>query len=269
MPKKQPPPPAAAAPGTEGGGSERDRKKEKDSKDKDKGLSTKHLDQLIEVAKAQPKDIISDDDFEAGVAAGKTKSGLGIDFAETMLVSKAPRAAKRRYLKVIHGIQTHLLWPQQVYHNKVLKIGKPAGGERAIGLMAGLYRLMGRALRPSILDWSKKKAGFWDNAISGSAGLKAAIRRIAFAEVHVGAGWHVGSIFGDYQAFSENLDWVMLMEAALTKDYPLAPLVLGMQLHMAPRTIHVCGAVPGGTQIPCYLILCFESPSDTQIHSDI
>ena len=144
---------------------------------------------------------------------------------------------------MIHNIQIHLLWPLQIYHNMVLKIGKAAGGERAIGLTRGLYRNMGRAMRGTVLTWSKSKAGFWDNAISGSSGLQAAIRRVAFAEIKVGAGWHVGSIFGDYKAFYENLDWVLLMELAMSRDYPLAPLVLGLQLHMAPRTLHVGGAV--------------------------
>ena len=198
---------------------------------------------IVDNAKQQKKDLIPWDGFLAGISSLDGASGRGMDFVENILVKEAPEKAKKEYLNLMHQIQMQVAWPLQIYINMVIFQAKPQGGKRAIGLMCGLYRQMGRCLRPSILAWRKSKAAFWDAAVSGNSALRAAILRLAQAEIFKSKGWLVVSLFGDYKSFYDNLDWGIVMSMALTLDYPLEPLALGLQLHMAPRMLCLDGAV--------------------------
>ena len=54
---------------------------------------------------------------------------------------------------------------------------KAAGGERPIGLTAMLYRLALRLRKALVSEWDDKHAGFWDDSVTGSSPLRAAILR--------------------------------------------------------------------------------------------
>ena len=206
-------------------------------------LSMGQIRALIMRARKQEPLWITDDNFEGGLTKGRNGAGLGIDMVETELMKKAPTPAKKELPSILHQVQHRVVWPLQVYLNIVALLAKAAGGERAVGLMCQLYRLMGRCTMDCILDWRKERAGFWDHAVQGSSSLKAALLRVVKAEVRVARGLCTGAFFSDFQSFYDNMGLTDILDWAQEVHYPIGPLALGIQLHVAPRMIRVNGVI--------------------------
>ena len=86
-------------------------------------------------------DLIEWATFERAINASRGASGVGGDFIENALIKGAPKVAKQAYLSLLHTVQAECRWPRQAYLNMVALIGKNGGGERAVGLMFGAYRI--------------------------------------------------------------------------------------------------------------------------------
>jgi len=206
-------------------------------------LSMAQVQWLVSKARTQEPEWMTPGQLDQGLATGKNGAGLGVDMLETELMKKSPKAARIELLEMMHQIQQFVVWPLQLYLNIVALLAKASGGERAVGLMCQMYRLMGRSTRDCILSWRKERAGFWDNAVQGSSSLKAALLRVVKAEVRAAKGLFTGAFFSDFQSFYDNMDWVDIIDWAQEMQYPLGPLALGVQLHVAPRMVRVNGAV--------------------------
>eukprot|EP00959_Pyramimonas_sp_CCMP1952_P258747 5408877-Pyramimonas_sp.AAC.1 len=64
---------------------------------------------------------------------------------------------------------------------------KPTGeGDRPITRTQSLYRVWSRLRKDPISQWEKSRAGFWGAAVKGSGLLRAALLRLARAEI---ASW--------------------------------------------------------------------------------
>ena len=170
-------------------------------------------------------------------------SGIGGDLIENAMVKGAPKAARQAYLGLLHTVQRECRWPRQAYTNLVALIGKAGGGERAVGIMCGAYRIYCKCAKPQIDEWSQSQTRFWDDAVKGSAPLQAALRRTMFAECEAADAKHVAFAFGDYKSFYDTLEWAAVFRCADNLEYPKEPIVLGAQLHFASRVLVVDGCL--------------------------
>ena len=132
------------------------------------------------------------------MAKGRGLAGVGSDFIENAVLKGAPECVQRDYLDMLHGVQQQCRWPRQAYLNMVALIGKGSGGERAVGLMCGMYRTYCACVMRTIADRRESQTRHWDDAVRGSSPLQAALRRTVYAEAEAAQGRHVAMAFGDY-----------------------------------------------------------------------
>ena len=106
-----------------------------------------------------------------------------------------------------------------------------------------LYRMWGIVRRPIVKTWSKRITLPWDMARPGSSALDAAYTRSLAAETAVRNGEQVGCILWDFTTFFDQLRIEVLVDNASELGFPMIDLILGMQMHTAPRTLMILGAV--------------------------
>ena len=90
-----------------------------------------------------------------------------------------------------------------------------------ITLLAFLYRAWCRLRTPLAQAWCRARAGFWDNAVEGSAPLRAAVARLALYELAVEEGKLVGIIYWDMAKFHDSVSMPKLLRNAQDLEFPL------------------------------------------------
>ena len=98
-------------------------------------------------------------------------------------------------------------WPAAVLLNSMLKLAKPQGGHRLIGLTSGLYRAWSGIRRPHLADWSARNSlvAHWDTAVKGSSCLQVALLRAGLAEAALHAGASAVHILWDIEKFYDSV----------------------------------------------------------------
>ena len=81
--------------------------------------------------------------FTAGVFKVANTRGLGADSTEAAMLKEAPAAAQLEYMGIVSDVISQVAWLVQVRWVKSRLLPKPTGGERAIGVTAFLYALVG------------------------------------------------------------------------------------------------------------------------------
>ena len=114
-------------------------------------------------------------------------AGLGCDMWPLFLWSKLPDEAFRG-LQLIIKIILRCKMILQALLSLIAFMDKTGGGERPIGLVAMLYRLVMRLYKGIIGHWDQKFHGFWDQAVKNSSCLRAAVLRALRVEVGVWEG---------------------------------------------------------------------------------
>ena len=74
--------------------------------------------------------------------------------------------------------------PVQVLLNKMVLLGKPAGGTRSIAIMNTIYRLTMKLCGQQIEEFDTTKAGFGDRALNGSSAFRAQVSRTLDIEIN-------------------------------------------------------------------------------------
>ena len=82
-----------------------------------------------------------------------------------------------------------------------------------------------------LADWDASFAGFWDDAISRSSPLRAAVLRSLKAEVAVILRMTSLSINWDISAFFDNMHLGDLIPQALERDFHRKLLAMAMRMH--------------------------------------
>ena len=149
----------------------------------------------------------------------------------------AGRQAIDALVPLINEIEATAVLPLLERLIVLMFLGKVTGGERPIGSLGWLYRLITRLRAWVPRSWDSKRAGFWDSAIRGSSALRAAMLRAFRCEMAVRAGLDATALLWDLSAFYEMIQWVPLLEVALDTGYDPLDLALGMQQHLGPRTL--------------------------------
>ena len=189
---------------------------------------------------------LSAQDVKRAIASIPSKSRVGVDQWSTGLWRHISEESVEGLVELFKEVERTLAWPPQVYFNYIALLSKPDGGERPIGLMPMLYRVWLRARRPALAEWEEARAGFWDTAVKGSSALQAGLRRALLDETSVALGEAAVTFLWDMAKFYDSIDLSRLLLWAERMDYPVELLILGMQLHVAPRCINVLGTtLPG------------------------
>ena len=143
----------------------------------------------------------------------------------------------RSLTDILNGVERNLAWPSQSLPVIMGILGKPDGGERAIGLTGGLYRLWSRLRKPLTQAWEADRAeeAFWDKAIKGNSALLAAIVRETKSEVTNAMGLEAAEVLFDAAKFFDTLVPELVCKFAVEQRFPVLPLYLGMLVHRAVR----------------------------------
>jgi hypothetical protein len=122
-------------------------------------------------------------DIAMATAAIRRDRALGSDSTARDEMHNAPIEAHAAIAKMINLINATVTWPPQVFLNLIIMLGKPAGGERPICVLALLVAIWSKLARPFVTEWEAEHAAFWDTNIAGSSSLRAALARTLADEV--------------------------------------------------------------------------------------
>eukprot|EP00973_Karenia_brevis_P022308 3069370-Karenia_brevis.AAC.1 len=143
---------------------------------------------------------------------------------------------------------------------------KPQGGTRPIALMSMLYRIWTKVRKPYIQMWEKANAGPWDAAVEGSFAFRAALTSMFGNEFAYYKGEATLSTLYDMENLHDNISIPKLIEEATRLAYPSLVLKLGLQMHMACRSIRCYQFHPGVTTPTNGIITgCIQSTTFAQI----
>ncbi|CAK0856217.1 unnamed protein product, partial [Prorocentrum cordatum] len=161
----------------------------------------------------------------------KRNAGQGADWWRAPELKAMGAQGLKEFVQCLHNCEERAAWPWQFYLLLELLLGKKPGigGERPIGLMPMPYRIWSAARRPIIATWGKEAAGFWDTA-SGDA------------QADEGRGGSANVLprsrhFYDVANFYDHIGLDQLIEKASDPNFPLLPLAMAVQMHLAPRAI--------------------------------
>ena len=164
-------------------------------------------------------------------------------------------------------IEEYGVWPGHLYYNIIVLMGKPTGGSRPIALMPMLYRLYTKIRRPQIVQWELAHQGPWDAAVKGSSALRAGLLSMLRDEMAVRLRLDTLITLWDMEKFYDNIDIAYLIQEAITLDYDVTLLNLGLQMHMAPRGLKCYGICPGQVAASNGIIAgCTQSTTFTKIY---
>ena len=106
------------------------------------------------------------------------------------------------------------------------KDGAALGGERPIGLLPIIVRILDRLFYGDLSAWCDSAHGFWDCAIANCSALRSAIHTSLMMETAPIMGISAGILFIDLQKFYDSVDLVFLIKACSVLEYPRIPLLL-------------------------------------------
>ena len=86
-------------------------------------------------------------------------------------------------------------------------------------------------------------ADSWDRARPGSSALDSAFERHLTAEIAIATGEKASAALWDFEKFFDTICVTLLIQHALDLCFPLIDLVLGLQMHLAPRYVQLLGSL--------------------------
>ena len=204
------------------------------------------LDEIRARAQYAPLNPITFEQLEKAISRIVAGKACGVEQLGGRAFRALPYAAKDGLLKVLHAVEATGTWPWQIQVVLVSLLGKPAGGDRAIGLFSEVARLWAAIRSPFADAWTTAMAGKWDQAVRGSSSLRCALVRafrdeciaLASPDEHLCAA----SSCWDIRAFYDTLQLEPILREGLRLEFPPLFLLLETILYMGPRAIRRRGA---------------------------
>ena len=123
--------------------------------------------------------------------------------------------------------------------NALAALPKQAKGHRGIALIDALYTALLAARRPMLAAWAAKHTAVWDDAVSGSTLLRAALCRNTLLEAATRLQLPCALALWDIEAFFDSLSVVDVVRIATRLKHNQLLLLLALQLHTSPRLLTV------------------------------
>ena len=180
--------------------------------------------------------------FKATAHAYGSKRSNGSDHWGARELSALPVEILECFTSLVNDSVSMGIWPIQLFLNLMPVLGKPSGGERCVAKTPVLYRLWCRCTRGLVKSWERQHTASWDTAKEGMSALWPALVRGLRAEVASGTGEAFGASLWDLHKFFDLVDPVTLVKKATALGFPLRILVMGVQMHVAPRALQLLGA---------------------------
>ena len=138
-----------------------------------------------------------------GLDSMKLAAGLGQDQWSIGQLRALPQNAKAEMAVMFNLWLKLLMFPSRLLHvwTGLLPKSPEPGGERPIGLVAMLIRLMGVIMKPVSAAWCAEMAGKWGTAVAGSSPIRAALLRAIKDEVAVNEKLAVMAFYADVAKF--------------------------------------------------------------------
>lgn len=164
-------------------------------------------------------------------------------------------------------------WPEAMRCISFFLLGKPTMGLRTIGLLSALYRIWARLRLGLVRAWAASASRAYFAAGIGKSTEDAVGRLLLTAEAVDLRQKEVVCIVVDVDKCNENVDHVLLRQAAIRRGFPMAIFQLCIDIYRASRRISweevvsksVQAArtlVPGCSIALCSLQLLIISPMD-------
>ena len=172
---------------------------------------------------------------------GKKKSH-GADHWGSDELGSMPTEIAGDFVGVLNDAVSSGTWPTQLLVNAMPLLGKPSGGERCVAKAPMIYRIWCRCSRSRVAAWESAVAAPWDCSVAGVDAMWPALVRAATAELAVAAGETAAAALWDLHKFFDLVRTTILIDKAVELEFPLADLVMGLQMHSAPRFLQLKGA---------------------------
>ena len=131
-------------------------------------------------------------------------------------------------------------WPTQLLVNATPLLGKPSGGERCVAKLPMILRILRRCSRTRVAAWGSAVAAPWDCSVADA--MWPALVKAATAELAAAAGESVAAALWELHKFFDLVSTTILIDKAVDLEFPLADLVMGLQMYSAPRFLQLKGA---------------------------
>ena len=126
-----------------------------------------------------------------------------------------------------------------------------------------MYSLVMDIFSVGMSDWQEDQSAFWDDAIKGSSALQAALSRRLLDELEANSEGVCITGYCDIEKFYDSIAITKLIHHALDCGFPVVPLPILLQVHMATRLLRVntwvselilpCTRMPHQRSLsPCY-----------------
>ena len=169
----------------------------------------------------------------------KAETAIGHDELTFKEIAEASEEALQELADIIKDSIRTLTWPSQALLNQISLLGKKCGGTRPIAIATTFYRIVMAMQKNIVREWDKKVGSRYDSAMQGSSPKIAAAIRALEMEQKTIRGEYVIQIMWDVAKYFDSLDIKTLIERAVRYEFPLEPLVMGLQVHRAPRVLKV------------------------------
>ena len=105
--------------------------------------------------------------------------------------------------------------------------------------MCSFYRCLMKANGTAIREWDLEHGHRYDSALAGCSSLQAAVLRAL--KIENGNAWdmHCALMAWDMEKFYDSIDFEILAEELIERDFPPELLVIGMLAHQAPIILKV------------------------------
>ena len=166
-------------------------------------------------------------------------TSLGSDRVQPGAIKHAPVDAKQEFGRILDSVMRAGVLPCGLLYVIIASLPKDGvalGGERPIGLLALIVRILDRLFCGEISAWCDSAHGFWDRAIAYCSAPRSAIHTSLMMETAHIRGISAGILLIDLQKIYDSVDLVLLIEACSVKENPRIPLLLLVQAFLGPRT---------------------------------
>ena len=135
-------------------------------------------------------------------------------------------------------------WPDSVRTNLMALLPKPGRTDkRCVAKTAMVYRLWCGARRDAVRRYEVEHMAEWDKSRPGASALTAAYERSIDMERGVLSKQAVGAMLWDFEKFFDTINVATVLAEGELLTFPLTDLVLGLDMHLAPRRLQVHGVV--------------------------
>ena len=175
--------------------------------------------------------------------AFKRTTAIGTDAVSFLEIAKASDESLEHLVGIIHRIIDDLAFPTQAMVNAITLLGKRHGGTRTVATCSTIYRLVIGLLKEEVRLWDRSTGMEGDTALRTRNALVETAKRHARIEAASLRGDKCVYLLRDIAKIFISVHIPQMIENALKEGFPPHQLLVGMQVHTAPRVVRALGSV--------------------------